>query len=436
MPLVEQDSSRHILACARRIDHHQRMVGDDDVGLAARPLGAFDEATAIVWAAGIDALAAAIGQRGRSGTPEQAWQPARQVAANHVAVLGVCRPAPDQLREHRGSPGERSLQRVLEVEEAEIILAPLANDDLPRSLLGVGEQLRAFGVELALQRLGEGRNPHRAAGLLGPQRCGREICKRLADPGSSFSEHHVGRALRALWSEDLGHCFGHRLLTLARLCAAGERIELAPRLAGSTVWFAAAAARPLPPIASAAKTAFARRVRAARDVHRSAAPSPSRAGEESRSKSTHLRARASRVVEHRKQARRRCAGAQRAAPESLPGGSSPSVRLRPAARRHRKFRRMDEREQLEQVEPAQLRIAEPLSDQRRIEDDVRSLRCPRDRLAPGRLAQFSLAAHRARFRRGLRGAREEAKEPPSTDPAAREQKSNGFGRRQYFVLPQ
>ena len=163
MALVEQDPPRRVLARARGIDHHQRMVGDDDVGFAARPLGALDEAAAVMRAAGIDAFAAPVGQRGRAGAAEQARQPARQVAADHVAVLAVGGPAPDQLREDRGAAGEGALQRVFEVEQAEIILAALADDDPPRALLGIGEQLGPLGVELALQRLGEGRHPHRPA---------------------------------------------------------------------------------------------------------------------------------------------------------------------------------------------------------------------------------------------------------------------------------
>ncbi len=169
MALVEQDPSRRILAGPRRIDHHQRMIGDDDVGLAARPFGALDEAAAVMRAAGIDALAAPIGQGRGTGAAEQARQPARQIAADHVAVLGIGRPPPDQLGEDRGAAGERALQRVFEIEQAQIILAALADDDLALALLGVGEQFRPLAVELALERLGEGRHPHRAAGLLGPQ---------------------------------------------------------------------------------------------------------------------------------------------------------------------------------------------------------------------------------------------------------------------------
>ena len=110
MALVEQDPPRRVLAAARGVDHHQRMVGDDDVGLAARPLGALDEAAAVMRAAGIDALAAPVGQGRGAGAAEQARQPARQIAADHVAVLGVGRPAPDQLGEDRGAARERALQ--------------------------------------------------------------------------------------------------------------------------------------------------------------------------------------------------------------------------------------------------------------------------------------------------------------------------------------
>ena len=86
--------------------------------------------------------------------------------------------------------------RVLEVEQAQIILAALADDDPPRPLGRVGDDPRAFRIELPLQRLGEGRHPHRAAGPLRPQRRRREIGQRLADPGPRFGEQHVGRARR------------------------------------------------------------------------------------------------------------------------------------------------------------------------------------------------------------------------------------------------
>jgi hypothetical protein len=52
---------------------------------------------------------------------------------------------------------------------------------------------------------------------------------------------------------------------------------------------------------------------------------------------------------------------------------------------------MDEREQLQQIEPTQIRIAEPLTDQGRIEDDVRCLRRASNRLASAGFASLAFA---------------------------------------------
>ena len=61
----------------------------------------------VMRAAGIDAFAAPVGQRGRAGAAEQGGQPARQVAADHVAVLAYRRPS--ARRAARGSRrGRRS----------------------------------------------------------------------------------------------------------------------------------------------------------------------------------------------------------------------------------------------------------------------------------------------------------------------------------------
>src|SRR5690348_4238678 len=116
------------------------MVGDDDVGLRARSLGPFDETATIMRAACIDAFAAPVRQRRRSGAAKEAGKPARQVAADHVAVLGISSPTTDQLREYGRPAGKCALQCVFEVQKAEVIFAALANDDLPRPLLGIGKQ--------------------------------------------------------------------------------------------------------------------------------------------------------------------------------------------------------------------------------------------------------------------------------------------------------
>src|SRR3546814_2067520 len=65
-------------------------------------------------------------------------EPAGQVAADHVAVAAVGGPARDELREDRGAARKAALQRILAVEQAEIIFAPLAHDDLFAVRRGVG----------------------------------------------------------------------------------------------------------------------------------------------------------------------------------------------------------------------------------------------------------------------------------------------------------
>src|SRR6185369_17408910 len=63
----------------------------------------------------------------------------------------------------------------------------------------------------------------------------------------------------------------------------------------------------------------------------------------------------------------------------------------PAHRRDCKPRWVDEGEQLEEVEAAQLGIAQPLPDQRGIQDDMRRFSGAGDRLASGRLASLPVS---------------------------------------------
>src|SRR5690606_19319461 len=104
-----------------------------------------------------------------------------------------------QVREDRRAAAEPALQRVLEVEQAEVVLAPLAYH---HRAAAVGPRLRpgarAFVAQLALEVLGESRDPHRALRFLRPQRGGREVAERLADAGAGLGQQQVrGRAARA-----------------------------------------------------------------------------------------------------------------------------------------------------------------------------------------------------------------------------------------------
>ena len=78
-----------------------------------------------------------------------------------------------------------------------------------------------------------------------------------------------------------------------------------------------------------------------------------------------------------------------AASASLCRRLDPAGPRQPGHGRHGEARRMDEGEQLQQVEPGHIGIAEALADQRRVEDDMRRLGQPGDRLAPRRLAHLA-----------------------------------------------
>src|SRR3546814_19422082 len=81
----------------RCIDHHQRMVGDHQIGLGACAHRALDEAFAVMRAPGIDAFAALVGQRRNPALAEQRAEPAGQIAARSEerrsgkACVSTCR---------------------------------------------------------------------------------------------------------------------------------------------------------------------------------------------------------------------------------------------------------------------------------------------------------------------------------------------------------
>ena len=391
MAFVEQDPRRCIGAPARGIDHHQGMIGDDDIGFAPGAFGALDEAFAIMRAAGIDAFAAAIGQRRCTGAAEQARQPAGQIATDHIAVLGVSRPAPDEVGEDRRPPRERALHRILEVEQAQIILTALADHDLVLPLGLVGEQFMSLGIELALQRLGEGRHPHRPPGAVRPQCRRSEIGERLADPGSRLGEQHVGLPRRAARCEQACGLGGHRPLAKPRLGPGpGQLGQLGFGLGTRN-------------IDRARRRALGRLVplRQPREQHPLAAFGLGNALGDER------RPRPAQPVERPVGSPRAFAlapvgiaemveqgggnGEQSACRIALVGGRIDPHRARQARhRRHREPRRMDEGEQFQQVEPRDFGGTQPLPDRRRVEQHMRSLGEPPDRLAPRRFAHLSI----------------------------------------------
>ena len=167
MTLVKDDSGRlhRVIASARRVDHNERMIGDDKVSLRAVATGALDEAFAVMRAPGIDAFAALVGQRRNSSFAEKSAEPAGQISADHVPILRERRPARDKLREDCGASGKAALQRILKVQQAEVILATFSHDDGRRSVFALGRpRAPTLATQLPLQVLCECRYPHCATG--------------------------------------------------------------------------------------------------------------------------------------------------------------------------------------------------------------------------------------------------------------------------------
>ena len=178
----------------RGLGHHQGMVGNDKLR-AARPADrVFDEAAPPVRAGGMDAFAAPVRKAEDGGRAEQFGEPAGQVAALDVAIGRDQRPAGNQAeRNDRGRRQPRSggAQRVLQVEQAEVILPALAHHDALVPFGRVREQVGQFCVDLALQVAGESADPHAAVVLLGPHAGGREVAERLARPGAGLGQHEM-----------------------------------------------------------------------------------------------------------------------------------------------------------------------------------------------------------------------------------------------------
>ena len=147
--------------------------------------------------------------------PRQVEQPGRQVAADHVAVAAGQRPARQQA-EADGVLGRQAgaHHRLLEVQQAEIVLAALADHHAAALLGRVAVQAVELVVDLALQVAGVGGDPHRRAVLLGPQRGRRDIAQGLADAGAGLDQHDVGLVLLLARREGLAG--GRGIVALGR----------------------------------------------------------------------------------------------------------------------------------------------------------------------------------------------------------------------------
>ena len=180
-----------------RLGQDQGMIGDDDVGAAGTTDRLLHEAGSVMRTAGMDALPAPIHQIGRAGLGdrwhgEQGGQPSGEVAAGHVAVAGGAHPPRGQAHADQvGAPQLGGVGLILKVEQAEIILAPLADHGLFGADLGVGVEGVALALDLALEGAGIGGDPDGRTVGLGPERGRGEVAQGLTDAGASLSQHHA-----------------------------------------------------------------------------------------------------------------------------------------------------------------------------------------------------------------------------------------------------
>ena len=120
MSLVEHIAGRQcaiVDPAKRRLDHHQRMVGDNDFRPARPAHGFLDVAFGIMRAGGIDALATPVRQPDRAPPSEQIRQPGREITALHVPVPRHLRPARHQAQ--RGAElrhGRQGVHRLFQIE--------------------------------------------------------------------------------------------------------------------------------------------------------------------------------------------------------------------------------------------------------------------------------------------------------------------------------
>ena len=95
MALVEHQARRlaTVIAANGRLDHHQRVVGDYQIGAPRLAHRFLDEAFAVMGTGRMDAFAAPVGQAQGAGAAQQIAEPGGKVAAHQIAVSGGQRPA-------------------------------------------------------------------------------------------------------------------------------------------------------------------------------------------------------------------------------------------------------------------------------------------------------------------------------------------------------
>ena len=132
----------------------------------------------------------------RSASPmsarAQANQPAKPGSrALHISITCRLHPARHQAESSAKLwHGRKRIHRLFQIEQAEIILPPLAHDRLQRLAHRIRIEPIQF-VDLVLQIAGIGRDPDGPLILFRPDTCWSNIPKGLADASACFGQYNI-----------------------------------------------------------------------------------------------------------------------------------------------------------------------------------------------------------------------------------------------------
>ena len=200
--------------------HDQRVIRDHQIRVTRLAGGAFDVAFLPMRTCRVDAFAATVGQRACPRGPDQVGEPARKIAAHHVAVSREARPTREQTERDPAAADARQRAfaepagRFVEIEQAEIIFAPFTDDDLAGFFIGIWEKKVELAIDLRLKILGEGRQPNGAGILVDPYARRRDVAERFADARARFRQRHARRVFVLARLKGEGHA--RRVIGLLR----------------------------------------------------------------------------------------------------------------------------------------------------------------------------------------------------------------------------
>src|SRR5580693_348555 len=197
MALVEDIAGRNgciVEPAECGLRHDQRMVGDDDARLARLADVLLDETAAKMRAGRVYALAPAISEPADAAAPNEFAEPPRKIAGHEISGLARADPPGDQpeMPGRPARPAHSGAERVLVIQQTKKILPSLADHDTAAFELGIGVEPVELASDLSLQVAGVSRDPDRAPVLLRPKTGGCDVAERLSGTCPGFGKYRAG----------------------------------------------------------------------------------------------------------------------------------------------------------------------------------------------------------------------------------------------------